>query len=58
MTSDGHGINISGSSWKQLNLALLLLLNVFISAPVIVFQSHKFLKLIINKLLYLINGHH
>ena len=37
MTSDGHGINISGSSWKQLNVALLLLLTVFISAPVIVF---------------------
>lgn len=37
MTSDGCGIKIGGSSWKQLNLALLSLPNVFISAPVIVF---------------------
>jgi hypothetical protein len=58
MTSDGYDININDSSWKQLNLPLLLLPNVFILAPVIVFWSHKFLQLIINKLLCLIYGHH
>lgn len=57
MNSDDCGVNTSNSSWKQLNLALLSLPNVFISATVIVFfESHKFLEVIINKLVCLING--